>query len=483
MEDLFVDENERKPLETSIDATLHTKNVTFRTDYDEEEVVSDATSSRKSKSSDKRNRTIIRWLCVYIVGVALAAGGILGGLCGGLQVCSLSIGSNKADDDTPSQPQGFYDNDSNDVDLFRGPKQSFGSTFELQTAVQLYAEYDRNSVRKYGKNITEWDVSKVEDFSFLFDSRRIQNEELLSDENLQFWNMSNAKTLEGMFLGQRRFRGNGLEHWDVSKVTSLRSTFADCLRFSGDISNWNTSSVLDISFLLAGSSGYVGNLSAWNTSAVTSMEYSFYGLTYFNSDLSFWNVENVKNFSAMFSQCEAFRNDDLSRWNTSKASDMSHMFAQAKRFNGNISTWDVRNVKTLGSFLEGAEIFGGDLSTWQPESCVDLSYAFRGTRRFDSDLGDWNIQNVQTLEGTFQDARVYSGKGLERWNTSLVRTLVSTFDLSNIGEIDLSNWNVRNVNDFAFAFYGTHVSSDLSRWDTSSGITFQSMVRHAYCER
>ena len=486
MTGLFDDENECKPLETSLDTTLNTKNVTFQS-AEEEEAISDESfsSSFKSKLSDMRNRTIIRWLCVYIVALTMAAGGILGGLCGGLQICSFDIGGGNSKSDSVEGPNSYFQapsqDDSIEEDLFRGPKQSFGSAFELQTAVQLYSDYDRTSVRKYGKSISEWDVSNIEDFSYLFDSRRIGNEELLIDESFHLWNMSRAKTLEGMFLGQRRFRGNGLEHWDTSLVTSLRSTFADCLRFNGDLSKWETRHVKDMSFILAGSSGFVGNISAWNTSSVTSMEYAFYGLAYFNSDLSSWNVANVQNFSSTFNRCETFRNNDLTRWNTSKALDMNYMFHRAKRFNGNISTWGVHNVRSLRSFLDGAEAFSGDLSKWQPESCTDLSYAFRGTRRFDSDLGNWDIRNVITLEGTFQDARVFSGKGLERWNTSSVRTLSSTFDLSNIGNIDVSNWDTHNVEDFSFAFYGTQVNSNLSLWDTSSGVSFQSMVRGSIC--
>jgi surface protein len=418
---------------------------------------------------------------LYIVVLVLAAASVLGGVCGGLGRCSPRPKNHNAADF--GQESNGDDDDTNVPDLFRGPPQPFTSTFELQTAVQLYAEYNtfHNVVRKYGRSMSEWDVSAIRDFSYLFDSRRLgggaDHDQLLVDEDLGNWSMGQATTIEGMFLGQRRFRGRGLAQWDTSRVVSLRSTFADCTLFDGDVSTWNTANVRDMSFTFAFAGAFMGDLSRWNTSSVRTMEYAFYGATYFNANLSGWEVQNVQNFSSMFHSCETFHNDDLTGWNTSAALDMSDMFAQAKRFDGNISTWDVRRVQTLSGVLDGAEQFGGDLSAWQPESCTDLSYAFRGAQKFNANLGSWNVRKVATLEGTFQNAKAYQGDGLVWWKTSSVRTLLSTFDMSGIGNVDLSTWDTRHVRDFSFCFYGTRVNANLSMWDTSLGTSFRSMVR------
>ena len=45
----------------------------------------------------------------------------------------------------------------------------------------------------------------------------------------------------------------------------------------------------------------------------------------FNGDISLWNVSNVKNMSGMFNFCNQF-NCDISSWNVSHVTDMSLMF-------------------------------------------------------------------------------------------------------------------------------------------------------------
>jgi len=62
----------------------------------------------------------------------------------------------------------------------------------------------------------------------------------------------------------------------------------------------------------------------------------------FNGDISQWDVSNVKNMSSMFDGSEF--NGDISNWDVSNVEDMSYMF-YASQFNGDISQWDVRNVK------------------------------------------------------------------------------------------------------------------------------------------
>ena len=58
---------------------------------------------------------------------------------------------------------------------------------------------------------------------------------------------------------------------------------------------------------------------------ITDMSYLFYGLTsYFNGDISQWDVSNVKDMRCMFDGSDF--NGDISQWDVSNVTDMTRMF-------------------------------------------------------------------------------------------------------------------------------------------------------------
>lgn len=61
-----------------------------------------------------------------------------------------------------------------------------------------------------------------------------------------------------------------------------------------------------------------------DTSLITNMNRLFKG-TNFNGDISNWNVSNVRDMCGMFESVSKF-NGNISKWNVSKVKDMSFMF-------------------------------------------------------------------------------------------------------------------------------------------------------------
>ena len=132
-----------------------------------------------------------------------------------------------------------------------------------------------------GRGLENWDTSAVENFAFMFYGASSL------DADLSLWSTSKATTLQAMFcelpprlcllcmhllidsahyylldsiIAIRRlddaskFRGDGLENWDVSSVIDLSGTFYDATAFSGDLSSWNTEKVTTMSGMFSGAS-------------------------------------------------------------------------------------------------------------------------------------------------------------------------------------------------------------------------------------
>eukprot|EP00978_Attheya_sp_CCMP212_P021638 scaffold63473_cov33-Attheya_sp.AAC.1 len=145
------------------------------------------------------------------------------------------------------------------------PRKPFQTRDELKTALQKYTRYDATDAdslaETYGWPIDKWDVSVVQDFSFVFRSYKSFNESIGS--------------------------------WDVSNATSMQHMFCDVTSFNQDISSWNTSSVTNMGWMFNGAASFDQDISSWNTSSVTYIRAMFRSAASFNQDISSWNTSSV----------------------------------------------------------------------------------------------------------------------------------------------------------------------------------------------
>jgi Mycoplasma protein of unknown function, DUF285 len=91
--------------------------------------------------------------------------------------------------------------------------------------------------------MSEWDVSRVDDFSGVFDRQR--NDRLwrhVHFGDLSGWDVSNGTNFSYMFRGCENFRGGAvLSLWNVGRGNSFKGMFSGCIFFQGDVSHWNVS--------------------------------------------------------------------------------------------------------------------------------------------------------------------------------------------------------------------------------------------------
>eukprot|EP00978_Attheya_sp_CCMP212_P003314 scaffold6828_cov53-Attheya_sp.AAC.4 len=225
------------------------------------------------------------------------------------------------------------------------PRMAFETDGEqLYAAVKKYTKYKAHDAEEfaatYGWPMDKWDVSRVEDFSNLF------NDKYEFDENIGSWNVSNATRMFYMFDNACCFNQD-LSSWDTSNVITMWSMFCNAPSFNQDISSWDTSNVVD-------------------------MREMFCNATSFNQDISSWDTSNITCICSMFSNATSF-NQDISSWDTSNVTDMRRMFYGAGSFNQDISSWDISKVTDMGGMFDGASSFTQDLSSWDISNVHHIS--------------------------------------------------------------------------------------------------------------
>jgi surface protein len=154
--------------------------------------------------------------------------------------------------------------------------KAFLTNQELRQAVQKYCGYNKATrsfwynehcnpqeaeeiAQTYGYPINKWDVSNLQDLSYIFYYVDTFN------EDISLWNVSNATTMKLMFDGAKAFNQD-LSSWNVSNVTNMNWMFAGAEAFNQDLSSWNVSSVTYINFMFWKAEAFNQDLSSWNVS-------------------------------------------------------------------------------------------------------------------------------------------------------------------------------------------------------------------------
>jgi surface protein len=129
--------------------------------------------------------------------------------------------------------------------------------------------------------------------------------------------------------------------WDVSRVDNFTDVF-DCMwnykarHFNEDLSQWNVANGTTFAHMFLGCGSFNSDLSNWNTGHATNLRDMFHGCTELQSDVSRWNMANATDLNAMFHGCSSF-NSDVSDWNVANATELGYMFRCCTNFNSDLS--------------------------------------------------------------------------------------------------------------------------------------------------
>jgi len=163
---------------------------------------------------------------------------------------------------------------------------------------------------------------------------------------------------------------------DLSEATSLLESFEHCYEIVT-----------------------VPNMDKWDVSNVTNMRYTFANCIAFNTNINDWDVSNVTDMRGMFNEAHAF-NQPLNNWDVSNVTDMRGMFNEAHAFNQPLNNWDVSNVTDMSAMFGVAYAFNQPLISWNTSNVTNMFYMFAYSA-FDQDIGAWNISNVTDMRYMF----------------------------------------------------------------------------------
>ena len=156
--------------------------------------------------------------------------------------------------------------------IYEKNKPLFDSKFRKIASKRELQKIIVDTIKEEGPNCDlNWiDVSGVTDMSFLFNfteyldysaARQFKNQYPFNCD-ISKWDVSNVKTMEGMFCGEDEFNQD-ISNWDVSNVVNMESMFLGASKFNQPIGKWNVSNVKIFTNMFNWAESFNQNISNW----------------------------------------------------------------------------------------------------------------------------------------------------------------------------------------------------------------------------
>ncbi|MFT9008803.1 MAG: BspA family leucine-rich repeat surface protein [Bifidobacterium sp.] len=356
-----------------------------------------------------------------------------------------------------------------------------------RTAISLEAVFQSTTKLHEVVGITDWPTSGVNNLYHTFfnagDAAQTVLEIDLHTDGAK-WNTARVTNLgdniagygtsdQGTFCNSK-FTKINVTGWDVSKVTTMDTTFKGTYRLDAPtgIGSWKTDSVVRTRGMFMGMGTSVTydpdvvNVDvstkadgSWNVSKLTNAFHMFNNMTtVHNVDVTDWDLSDVNsrtgiNLQGMFINTTKLRSaKGITSWKTSGVGYLHDFF----RNSGDVSmttleldlhangsgAWDMANLVTMGEQING--------------------YGTTTTGMFDSsrftkiDMTGWDTPKLQTMDATFSGAsRLTNIAGLDTWNVPDLRRARMTFSGTPIATLDLSGFDMTAVTSFDRFLNGT----------------------------
>ena len=140
--------------------------------------------------------------------------------------------------------------------------------------------------RKFNCNLSKWNVSNVTTMESMF-----SNCENFTGDGLENWDVSNVENIAAIFYNCKKFDCD-LSSWKFNKVKQTRYMFCRCENFDCNVSNWKFDKIFFANGMFYGCKKFKGvGLDKWDVSNFTNMSYMFYDCKSLNVDLENWDIK------------------------------------------------------------------------------------------------------------------------------------------------------------------------------------------------
>ena len=212
-------------------------------------------------------------------------------------------------------------------------------------------------------DISKWNVSNVNDMSYMFNEC-----ECINIPDISKWNVLNLTNITGMFYNCVYLTSlPDISNWDISNVKNISKIFDECksLKSLPDISKWNTSNIIDMSYMFHNcwSLNSFPNISKWKIFNVKNMSHMFHNCWSLKNiqGIENWDISNVSDMSFMFHNCPIDFNDIIIKWNISELQNSYQMFSNFDNYNSNnminiyfrIINDNLFNLKQISIYING----------------------------------------------------------------------------------------------------------------------------------
>jgi surface protein len=173
-------------------------------------------------------------------------------------------------------------------------------------------------------DVSNWNVSKVTTFSFMFRGTANKGDMKLQNLDVSKWQPTSVTDMLSMFQSCAQLTAMDLSNWNMPNLVNAGHVFADC---------WKLTEV---------------KMSGWNTPSLQTLDAMFNHCKALKTvDLSDIDTANVKELSQMFEGCYALETvEGMENWNTSKVCTFTQMFNDC----GNLKKLDWSKFDTSSAY-------------------------------------------------------------------------------------------------------------------------------------
>ncbi|MDQ0567914.1 surface protein [Mycoplasma yeatsii] len=366
--------------------------------------------------------------------------------------------------------------------------EKFIGTITVQFGLTATYKHNRTVLTRIGffKNIKgEWQIEQIDantdkvvptlpTFINNLESAFAQNRNT-TISGLESWDTSNVTNMKSMFQNAKFFNQPLGDKFNTSKVTNMHAMFQGAHNFNQALGDkFDTSNVTDMSYMFKGAESFNSSLgNKFDTSNVTNMEEMFYEAHAFNKPLGDkFDTSNVTDMSYMFYFAESF-NQPLN-FNTSQVTRMSGMFYEARTFNQPLGDkFNTSKVTNMHAMFNGARSFNQSLGDkFDTSNVTDMSYMFADTKNFNQNISHFNTSKVIYMRWMFRGAESFNqnintqeiqkadGSKYTAWDVSKVRHMLAMFQNARAFNQDISKWNVTINNTELFKDFNSGANAE-----------------------